>query len=627
MLHFIRDRAQGWIAWFIVGLISIPFALWGVNSYLTGASDVVVAEVNGKEIKQVELQRSVQQYRDQMRNMLGEQFDPAMFEGNAMKRSILDGLIEQQLLREANDKLGQTISDAAISNIIRTTPAFQRDGEFDSEYYSMVLARAGFSPTTYEAQLRNDLMSQELTQNIQQSAIVSNTALKHALSLEKQKREIAYGVIPVQDYLEQVNVEDDAVKAFYDNNTGNYMAPEQMQLNYIELSVDAIADSIDVSDDELKQFYADNQDMFVGPEQRRASHILVEGDDDAALQKIQSIKARIQQGEDFAEVAKTESDDTGSASQGGDLGYFGRDVMDPAFETAAFALQNVGDLSEPVKTEYGYHLIKLTGIREPDVQSFAKVRDDVAKRYRQQQAQTQFYDKAEQLANLSFENPDSLDVAAETLGLEIKQTDLFTRKGTEEGITSQDKVVSAAFAEDVLQNDLNSAVIELSDTDLVVIHKRKHVAASTLPFESVAPAIKQQMLFEKASDFAREKGDAMLAQVKEGGDAETLFNKWQSAAFYQRDSEKASKQILQRAFAMPKPADKPQYLGFTANNGNYVVIKLTAVENGDPNSVEADEQTGMKQQLAQMQANAEVEAFIAALKADADIDIIDKDLR
>lgn len=627
MLHFIRDRAQGWIAWFIVGLISIPFALWGVNSYLTGASDIVVAEVNGKDIKQAELQRSVQQYRDQMRNMLGDQFDPAMFEGTAVKRNILEGLIEQQLLRDVNLQLGQTVSDTTVSSIVRSTPAFQRDGEFDSEYYAMVLARAGYSPTSYEAQLRSDLLAQELTQNIQQSAIVTDEALKLALALQKQQREIAYGVVPVQAYLEQVTVEDEEVRQYYDNHKDNYTAPEQIKLNYLELSADTIAENIEVSDDVLKEFYANNQDMFVGPEQRRASHILIEGDDEVALDIINAIAERIKQGEDFAEVAKETSADAGSASQGGDLGYFGRDVMDPAFEEAAFALENVGDVSEPVKSEFGYHLIKLTGLRKPDVQPFAEVRAQVENRYRRQQAETAFFDKAEQLANLSFENPDSLDVTAEALGLNIKTTELFTRAGTEAGISSNDKVVAAAFSEDVLQNDLNSAVIELSDTDMIVIHKNQHIAESTLPFESVEPAIKQQLLFDKASQFARDKGETIVTELKSGKDAKSLLDSWQEAAFYSRDNESLSAQILQRAFAMSKPGAEPEYLGFTADNGNFVVIKLTAVENGDPTTVAEDEQKAMKQQLAQMQANAEVEAFIAALKADADIDIIDKSLR
>lgn len=627
MLHYIRDRAQGWIAWLIVGLISIPFALWGVNSYLTGASDVVVAEVNGAEIKQTQLQQSLQQYRDQMRNVLGEQFDPAMFEGAAVKRRILDGLIEQQLLREANNKLGQTVNDATVSEMIRSTPAFQRDGQFDSDYYAMVLARVGFTPTSYEAQLRQDLLAQELTRNIQRSAIVTEDQIDRLLALEKQQREIAYGVVPLQDYIEQVNIDDQAVQDYYDANKNNFTAPEQIKLNYIELDIDSIADNVEVSETELKRFYADNESQFVGNEQRRASHILIEGDDDAALAQIEAVANRIEQGEDFADVARTTSEDVGSASQGGDLGYFGRDVMDPAFEEAVFALENEGDISEPVKTEFGYHLIKLTGIQKPDVEPFASVRDEVEKRYRMQQAESRFFDQAEQLANLSFENPDSLDVAAEALDLNIKTTELFTRGGTEAGISSEDKVVAAAFGEDVLNNDLNSAVIELSDTHLVVIHKNKHIPESVLPFESVEPAIRQQLLFDKARQFARDKGEAILAELESGADAQNLLDNWQAAAFHGRDSEALSAQILQRAFAMPQPGSEAQYAGFSADNGNYVLIKLTAVENGDPAAASEEERKAARQQIEQMQANAQLQAFISSLRADANIKILDKSLR
>jgi peptidyl-prolyl cis-trans isomerase D len=627
MLHFIRDRAQGWIAWFIVGLISIPFALWGVNSYLTGPSDVVVAEVNGIEITQAELQQTLQQYRDQMRNRLGEQFDPAMFEGPLVKRNILNGLIEQQLIRDANERLGQQVSDAQVSQVVRSTPAFQRDGEFDSEYYAMVLARAGYTPARYEAQMRTDLLAQQLTQNIQSSAVATESDIRHVLRIQEQQREIAYGLVAAQDYVEQVAVTAEEVESYYQQNQANYQAPEQLKLDYIELVVTEIAENIEVTDDALKQFYADNETLFLGPEQRRASHILIEGDDNESLSTIQSIYERVQAGEDFAVLAEELSQDPGSASEGGDLGFFEPNVMDADFEEAAFALKNIGDVSEPVKTEFGYHLIKLTGIKAPDGQSFAEARNEVERLYRLQQAETEFFDKAEQLANLSYENPDNLDVAAEALELEIKTTESFTRSGTELGIASEQKVISAAFSDDVLQDDLNSTAIELSDSHLVVIHKNSYTPASILPFESVSPAIEQQLLFEKASNMAREKGETILAEIEAGADATALLENWQQAAFYSRDSDDISMQILQRAYAMPKPEDNPQFIGFTATNGNFILVQLTAIVEGKPADVEADMQQSLKQQLTQMHANAEVEAFIAVLRAEADIEILDKTLQ
>ncbi|WP_417509461.1 SurA N-terminal domain-containing protein [Methylophaga sp.] len=621
MLHFIRNHAQGWIAWFIVGLISIPFALWGINSYLSGASAVVVAEVNGSPITQTELQSSLQQYRDRMRSMMGDQFDPAMFDSATVKKDVLDGLIEQRLLRDANITLKQHISDAAVSQFIRSTPAFQRDGQFDSDYYGMVLARVGYTPTQYEAQLRADLLSQQLTTNIQSSSIASVKLLNEALRLERQQREIAYGIVPIQQFVEEVNVDDAEIRQYYDDNLAAYTAPGQVKLNYIELSVDELAKDIQINEDDLKKFYADNQNQFVGPEQRRASHILVEGDDESALEKIKAIQTRINEGEDFAELAKEASQDTGSASNGGDLGFFGRDVMDPAFEEAAFALENVGDVSEPIKTEFGYHLIKLTGIQKPEGKSFAQARDEVENLYRRQQAESVFYDEAEQLANLSFENPDSLDVTAEALGLEIKTTPSFTRTGTEEGITSNKKVIDAAFSEDVLKNDLNSAVIELSDNDLLVIHKNKHIPETVLPFESVSPAIKQQLIFDKARKLAQDEGESILEKVKSGEAPDSLLTNWQAPEFYGRDAEKVSGQILQRAFTMAKPSSSANYEGFSADNGNYVVIKLTSVRNGNIDDVNEEQRKALQQQLTGIYAAAEVEAFIAQLRHDAEIDI------
>jgi peptidyl-prolyl cis-trans isomerase D len=491
----------------------------------------------------------------------------------------------------------------------------------------MVLARAGYSPAMYEAQLRTDLLAQELSRNIERSAFVSEHTLNRLLALESQQREIAYGVVPIQRYLDQVSIDDAAVRDYYEANQSAYTAPEQIKLNFIELDLDTIAAGIEIDETELKQFYADNEAQFVGSEQRKASHILIEGDDEQSLQQIQTIAARLAQGEDFAEVAKETSQDTGSAAQGGDLGYFGRDVMDPAFEEAVFALENEGDVTEPVQTEFGYHLIKLTGIQRPEVQAFELVRNDVEKRYRLQQAESRFFDAAEQLANLSFENPDSLDVAAEALDLDIKTTELFTQSGTEAGISSEAKVISAAFSDDVLKNELNSSVIELSDTHLVVVHKNKYIPETVLPFESVEPAIRQQLLFDQASQFAREKGEAILAELKSGAEAESLVENWQSAQSYSRDDEALSAQILQRAFAMPKPQGEAQYAGFTADNGNYVLIELNAAENGDPATVADEDKQAMEQQLTQMQANAEMQAFIAALRAEADIDIIDNSLR
>jgi len=626
MLHFIREQAKGWVAWFIVVLISIPFALWGVNSYLTGASDIVVATVNGEPIQQSQYQQALQQYRDRMRNSMGDKFDPAMFDSLAVKKSILDGLIEQKLLLTVGQDLGQRISNATLLQMIRSTPAFQREGTFDAATYSMTLARVGLSPERYEAELYTDTIRQELSNNIQRSTLTTESAMNNVLRLEKQTRDVAYGVVPAYSLFEKVTVTDENIQAYFDKNQANYVAPERASVDYVELSVDALSAAIEIEEADLQEFYVDNQDQFVGPEQRRASHILVEGDEAEALELLTTVSARLESGEEFAALATEISQDSGSAQDGGDLGYFQREVMDANFEQAVFSMNSVGDVSEAVKTEFGYHLIKLTGIKSPEGKSFSDSRDEVESLYRNQQAEDLFYEKAEQLADLSYEAPDSLDVVAEALSLEIKTSQEFVREGNTTGIAKDQKVANVIFSEDVLVNDLNSAVIELNKSHLLVVHKNKHILASQLAYDSVAPAIKEQLRFEYASQQAAEQGEIILSKLISGEEPLSLFadNEWHATQTVGRVSDDVSDQVLSRAFSMAKPTSEAQYKGFTANNGNYVIVKLSAVTEGDYAAVLAEEQDGLYSHLSRTYADSELQSFIRSIKAEADIELFEQ---
>jgi peptidyl-prolyl cis-trans isomerase D len=628
MLHFIRERAQGWVAWLIVGLISIPFALWGVNSYLTGPSDVIVAEVNGQPIQQVEYQKALQQYRDRMRNMMGEDFDPTMFDGIDVKQNVLEGLIEQKLLILAGHNLGQRVTDKALFEIIKSTAAFQKNGQFDNDVYSMTLARVGLNPAQYEAQLRVDVLTQELAENTQRSVIVTDYDLNTILRLENQTREIAYGVVAAQDQLDQVVVTDEAVRSYYDEHVANYMSPERMVVDYVELSVDELSENITVDDESLKAFYEKNKDQFVGPEQRQASHILIEGDEAEAKVALETITKRLEQGEDFAALATEFSQDTGSVAEGGDLGLFQRGVMDPVFEEAVFSMTKIGEVSEPVKTEFGYHLIKLTAIQTSEGKSFVDARDEVEALYRSQKAEDLFFEQAEKFANLSYENPDNLDVVAEELSLTVKTSQAFMRDGNTTGIATNKKVASVAFSEDVLVNNLNSAVIELSKSDLVVLHKNKHIIASQLPYESVAPAITEQLRYAGARDKAREIGEAILAKLKAGTPPEGLFadNQWHTGQSYTRMSTELSSQILERAFAVARPRSETSFIGFTASNANYIVANIISAKDGVAADAPQEERDGLKSHLARTYGTSELQALIDSLKEEADIKLFKENL-
>jgi peptidyl-prolyl cis-trans isomerase D len=623
MLHFIRERAQGWVAWFIVGLITIPFALWGVNSYMTGPSDTVVASVNGEPIKQAEFQRSLQQYRERMREMMGDSFDPRLFDNKSTKQNILNGLIEQKLLYSANQTLGQRVSDNDINQAVQQTTAFQVDGQFNSERYKMLLARAGFSPTTYETQLRIDLLGKELGNNIQRTATVTKHDVDSLLRLEKQKRELAYGVIEAGPLAAEIVISDDDAVAIYNDNKNQYTTPEQLSVDYIELTVAELAKTIDIEGAVLKQFYDDNMGQFMSPEQRQASHILVEGDAEQALKILAAAEHRLSQGEDFSTVAKELSQDIASAPSGGDLGLLQRGVMDnEVFDSALFGLAEVGDVSAIVKTEFGHHLIKLTGIQASEGQVFADVKSEIEISYRRQEAEQLFFEQAERLAELSYENPDSLDLAADELALKIQTSTLFTREGGE-GIAADKNIVNVAFNDDVLVEGLNSAVIELSDTHLVVIHKKVHVLTSQLPFEEVSTDIKSILKSQRAEDKAIEMGKVVLEKLQSGADASPLFSEgqWHKAAVIERSETALDRDILDQAYAMKKPSDSAEYHGFTTSQGNYVVVKLMAVIDGDIAQATEQDRGGLSAYLAKHHGDSELNAFLESLKAEADIDI------
>lgn len=623
MLHFIRERAQGWVAWFIVGLITIPFALWGVNSYITGASDIVVASVNGEPIKQAEFQRSLQQYRERMRETLGDRFDPSLFDNQSTKQNVLNGLIEQKLLYSANQALGQRVSDSEINRAVQQTAAFQLDGQFNIERYKMLLARAGFSPASYETQLRIDLLGKELSNSIQRSAIVTKHDIDSLLSLEKQQREVAYGVVEAAPLSAAIVISDEDAKANYEENKRLYTTPERVSVDYIELSVANLAKTVEVDEAAARQFYADNTSQFMSPEQRQASHILIEGDEASALKILAAAEYRLSQGEDFAVVAKELSQDIASAPNGGDLGLLQQGVMeDEAFDSALFGLVEVGDVSEIVKTEFGHHLIQLTAIKAPEGKAFGDVKMEIAATMRRQEAEQLFFEQAERLAELSYENPDSLDVAAEELDLTINTSSLFTRQGGE-GIAADKNVLNVAFSDDVLIEDLNSTVIELSDTHMMVLHKKEHVLTSQLPFDEVSAGIKIKMKAVRAQQKAVETGEALLEKLRSGAEAKPLFpeGQWHDAMVIGRSETALDRDMLDAVYAMPKPDLAPSYHGFTIANGNYVIVTLTAVLEGKAEDASEQDRVGLSAYLARGYGDSELRAFLASLKADADIDI------
>ena len=473
MFDFIRKYAQGWFAWAIIILVTVPFALWGIHQYSEGDSSVNVAAVNGKKISDQEYQQAYQQQRNRIQTMLGKNFDPSLIDEKQLRKSVLENLIEREVIIQGAQDAGLRVSDARIGAEIRAIPNLQNKGQFDKEQYERLLHSQGLSVGAFEHMVGNDLIIQQMNQGIADSAIVTKAELDALLRIKLQQRDIGYALVPASSYVGDAVVEDKAIEKFYQDNPDRFRTPEQVSVNYIELSVDDLAKDIQITEGALHERYQERAADFTTPEERRARHILIQVASDAspavvdaAKKKAEGLLARIRKGESFAELAKQFSEDPGSAKEGGDLGFFGRGVMDKAFEQAAYSLK-VGEVSEPVRSTFGIHLIKLEAVRGGERKPFEQVRAELESDLKHQQAEDRYFAEAETLSNMAFEHADNLTAAAQALRLPIQSSPLFTRNGGV-GIAANPKVRDAAFSDDMLLGGKNSEAIEL-DQDHVVV--------------------------------------------------------------------------------------------------------------------------------------------------------------
>ncbi|HSO78694.1 MAG TPA: SurA N-terminal domain-containing protein, partial [Chromatiaceae bacterium] len=423
MLQEIRERAQGWIAWGVVILISIPFAFWGIQSYMGGGTEPVVATVNGAEITARSFDRQVEETRMRLRERLGAAYRPELFEEQALRAQVLEGMIQEQLLLQVSHDMGLRASNRELQAAILSNPAFQRDGRFDKATYDRMLELQGTSGPQYEESLRQRIVGTQLQRAVTASELATDFEMAEAIRLDRQQRRLAYLRVSKAGFLDNAPVPEEELQAWYQAHADRYLSPERVKLSYLVLDAATLDAGQPVDEEALRRQYDEEIERFREPEQRRARHILVTlaaGADAAAeaeaKARIEAIQGRLAAGDDFATLARELSQDPGSAPQGGDLGMFGKGVMDPAFEQASFSLET-GTTSEPVRSQFGYHLIQVTEIQPETLKAFEEVREQLVAEAARGGAEAVFYDMAERLANLVYENPDSLEPAAEALGL------------------------------------------------------------------------------------------------------------------------------------------------------------------------------------------------------------------
>lgn len=630
MLQAIHDRVTGWIAWFIVGLIIVVFALWGIDSYLKSEAKVYAAMVNDVEITIPEYRAAKQQQIQRMRAMLGNQFDAGLTNTPEFKSAVLNRLIEEELLVQAATDAGLAVSDAYLAARIHSIPDFQGDdGKFSQERYQRLLAQQGMNPQLFERQVRRSLLISQFVSSLSDSAIVVPQEVEQGLRLQSQVRKLSYVRIPMARYLEKAEVKPDEVAAFYEANKSRFVEPEQVRLQYLELSLDTIAAGLQASDSEIEDLYATEKAKLTVEEQRRARHILIkldEGADEAAVaaaqKKAEDLVKRLRAGEDFAKLAKEFSEDPGSAAEGGDLGLFGKGMMVPEFEEATFALKK-DEISEPVRSPFGFHIIQVTEIQAAKTPELAEVRDQLIEEAKRKQAEQIFAERSETLGTLSFEHPDTLSLAAEQLGLKVQESDWLPATGGT-GIGSHPQVMEAALSDDVKNGGNNSQVIEIGPDHVVVVRVLEHKPAKQLELDKVREAIVNNLRQEAARKAAREEGEALVKRLEGGASLTEISGELKldvtDAGFIGRADSKHDRQIVAEAFQVPRvDAGKIASAGASLSNGDYVLIQIEEVRDGDVSGVGEGQRSEFQRNLNQLYGTLESAALLEQLKSKADI--------
>ena len=626
MLMTIRDKAQGWIAWAIVILISIPFALWGIQEYLGVGSEPIIAKVNDREITEKEVENGAFRFRNELREQLGAQYNAELFDESLLRKQVLDSIIRDTLIQQAATDLGLRAGDLMLQQTILSVPAFQVGGQFNQEAYKRSVQLQGLTEKAFEERLRNSLITRQLELAIQGSSFITGQTAKDASRLGNQTRDIEYLTISTKDVDQIDDISEEQIKTYYDNNASGFMSDERVKIEYVLLNLATISNTLSAGDDELLTYFEDHKSEFVVADKKRIAHILFEVDESAADEQLSQITAqaeatfdRLQQGEAFEDVAKEISQDIASASSGGDLGYLEPGIFDPAFEAAVSKLA-LNEVSAPVRTRFGLHLIKVTEVVKGDSDDFTSVRAEVEKRFLQEEAEQIFYDYAERLGNLAYETPDSLIPVSEDLKLPLQVSDWMTRQGGE-GLLASPKVTNAAFSEEALTQGYNSEPLELSPTEILVLRVVEHQESNRKPLEDVKDEI-VQLLKDKAAFTAVEKqADQLLADLQAGKTLTNLASglglvvKKQQAL--PRAGSSLPENIVDKAFTMARPeAGKASVDKTLVSSNSIAVIALTAVNDG-ANEVPSKDLITM---LADQRGSEEFELFIESLREKADIE-------
>ena len=629
MLQAINDRIKGWLGIVIVVLIGLPFALWGIQSYLDDAGPRYAAKVNGIEISANEFERSVSMQRQSILRQNGGKLP---VDEKVLRERTLTQLINQRLLEAVTFDNGYRISDMVLSERIKQL--FTVDGVFDRVRFESGVASLGMNIPMYEHTLRNELRLQQMQSAIANSAFVTKQEVNNLAALNEQTRDISVLTFNIEHFSTAADPTEEEIKQYYEANLQRFMVPEKIKVDYVEITSESLAGTVEVDEVQIKKMYDEYVSSISGREERKARHILLQTSDDkvAAKAKIESLKQQLEQGADFAELAKKHSQDPGSASKGGDLGWVALGEMVKPFEQALFDLDMAdknltdkkrGPVSEIVETQFGYHLIKLDDIRSETVEPLGVKRYEFEDELKADSIASMFYDLSERLASTAYENPDSLDVVVEELELKVTSSDYFFRnKG--EGVADNDKVRNVAFSSLVLEQGSNSDIIEISPTHVVVLRLNEHVPANAMVLDLVSSKIENILKVQSG----HKQTQAVALDVKSRIEAGEAIDKLKAegisieviTSLGRKDNTKVSDpSILYNTFDMPPGQDgKPVVKVVDLISGDIALVVLTKVNAAD--NISQDNLNLVRSEALRENAIRDFSNALLAIKENADID-------
>ncbi len=609
MLSAIRNKSKGWVAYVVVGFITIPFALFGIQDYVSGSSNASIATVDGEDI---DINIYYQELNTQQRNLqqqLGAAYSQEI--DNALKQTLIDSMINEKLVENFASSLDIVTLDDEVRSVIEMNQAFQVDGEFSEDRYSQLLRLNSYSPAGYEIAQSRALTRDQIKRNLSSSAFMSSTQIKQLNDLASQEREVSYIALNTKDYESQVSVSQSEISDYFNENRSSFIESRKVKVDFVELSLEDMQEPANPDEETLQSLYDDNSELYTNSERRRAQHILIESEEIA-----KDLLDQINQGADFSELAIANSKDTSSNEKGGDLGFFERDLMGAEFDEAAFAM-SVGEVSEIVSTDYGYfHIIKLTDIETETVQSFDDVREQLVALHKNNVSKKMLFDLLEEFTSLAYE--ESLDMVANQFGLELQTSDYFANSSQQ----YDEAFVSAAFSEAVVDEAENSKVIEISAEKFVVLS----LSSSQPEREKELDEVKDQVasiLSNIGAKILIEDLSLSIATALESGD-ELMTNKlladngleWNAEGWISRAAELPF-DVTSIAFSIPKPIDgEHTYSAQSVDNLTSLVVDLSGVR-----LPEEETDTGIAALYLGQENNEMFVSLIKQLRESADIKI------